>query len=59
MVLTRGENDELVIGDEIRLKFVDFKPNGDGCRVLIDAPRDIPVHRGEIQAQIEAGRNAK
>ena len=56
--LRRGENEELVIGDEIRLKFVDFKQNGGGCYVLVDAPRDIPVWRGEIQAKIEADRNA-
>jgi sRNA-binding carbon storage regulator CsrA len=57
--LRRGENEELVIGDEIRLKFVDFKQHGGGCYVLVDAPRDIPVHRGEIHAKIEAERNAK
>lgn len=56
--LKRMENEELVIGDEIRIKFVEFKNNGRGCSVLVDCPRDIPVWRGEIQARIEHERKA-
>lgn len=52
LCLRRSEGTEIVIGNEIRLKFVDIKKGT--VAVLIDAPMDIPIWRGEIQSKIDS-----
>lgn len=56
LVLSRKKNERIVIAlGEIVITIVDIR--GDKVRVGVDAPKDIPVHRGEVQDAIDsAGR---
>jgi carbon storage regulator len=45
LVLTRKEGEEIVIGDNIRIKIVDIR--GSNVKVGIEAPRDVRVQRQE------------
>lgn len=49
LVLTRRENEEIVIGDNIRITV--SKISGSRVRVAIDAPDEIGVRRGELQGE--------
>ncbi len=49
LVLSRKKDEQIVIGEGdnlITLVVVEIK--GDKCRIGIDAPKSIPVHRAEI-----------
>jgi carbon storage regulator len=46
LVLTRKTGEEIVIGDDIRVKVVAVQ--GDRVRIGIDAPRSVPVDRYEV-----------
>lgn len=46
LVLTRKTNQEIVIGDDIRITVVAV--GNDHVKLGITAPRSIPVHRSEI-----------
>jgi carbon storage regulator len=46
LVLTRKLNQEIVIGDEIRITVVAV--GGDQVKLGITAPRSVPVHRLEV-----------
>jgi len=46
LVLTRKVGEEIVIGDNIRVKIVSIK--GDRIRVGIEAPSHVQVNRAEI-----------
>ncbi|WP_020471350.1 carbon storage regulator [Zavarzinella formosa] len=49
LVLTRRIGEEIIIGNNIRVKIVAVK--GDRIRVGIDAPNDVPVDRAEIHSR--------
>ena len=51
LILTRRINETLVIDNDIRITVLGVK----GCQVRfgIDAPKDVPVNREEIQARID------
>ena len=49
LVLTRKANEEILIGDNIRITLVRIK--GNSVRVGIEAPRDVRVVRGELADQ--------
>lgn len=55
LVLSRHRDESIIINGgtehEIRITVVDIRY--DKVRIGIDAPRDMPVHREEIQAEIE------
>ena len=53
LVLNRYKDESIVIGDNIEVKIVDVRIGG-AKRVMlgITAPRDIPVHRKEVQDAI-------
>jgi carbon storage regulator len=54
LVLSRKRNDRIVIaGGEIVLTVVEIR--GDKVRLGIEAPKDISVHRGEVQEAIDRG----
>ncbi|WP_040725779.1 carbon storage regulator CsrA [Thiomicrorhabdus sp. Kp2] len=46
LVLTRRENESLIIADNIKLTILSVK--GGQVRVGIDAPHDIAIHREEL-----------
>jgi carbon storage regulator len=50
LVLTRRLNEWISIGDRITVKVLSIR--GDQVQIGIDAPREVPVHRGEIREQI-------
>jgi carbon storage regulator len=52
LILTRGVNETLMIGDEVTVTVLDVK--GGQVRIGINAPRDVSVHREEIYERIQA-----
>lgn len=52
LVLTRKENESIMIGDDIEVKLLDLRENQ--VKIGIVAPRHIPVHRREVYLAIQA-----
>ncbi len=51
LVLTRKQNQSIVINNDIVLKIVEL---GDGSvKIGIDAPKNIPIHRLEVYEEIQ------
>lgn len=48
LVLTRKPQEKIRIGDDITITVI--KTKGQGVRLGIEAPRDVPVLRGELLA---------
>jgi carbon storage regulator len=46
LVLSRKENEEILIGDNIRV--VISRVAGDRVSIAIDAPREVSIRRGEL-----------
>ena len=46
LVLSRKNNESIVIGDGIVITIVDIR--GDKVRLGIEAPKEVPVHRQEV-----------
>lgn len=46
LILQRKKNQELMIGDEIRLSVVDI--GSDWVKLAIDAPREVSILRSEL-----------
>ena len=59
LVLSRGRNETLVIGEmgEIEIEVLDIR--GDRVRLGITCPSHIPVHRKEVYDAIQRERKAK
>ncbi len=57
LVITRREGEEVVIGNPASpigiVRIASIK--GDRVRIAFEFPREIPVHRKEVAAQIVAG----
>lgn len=51
LMLGRKKGESIIINNEIEIKIVDIQVGG-LVRVGIDAPKEIPVHRKEIQDKI-------
>jgi carbon storage regulator len=51
LVLSRGRDESIVIGDNIVVTIVDIRR--DKVRLGIDAPSEIPVHRREVYEAIQ------
>jgi carbon storage regulator len=51
LVLSRGRDESIVIGDNIVVTIVDIRR--DKVRLGIDAPNEIPVHRREVYEAIQ------
>jgi len=52
LVLSRKQTQTIVIDGNITITILEIA--GNKCRIGIDAPKNIAVHRGEVQAQINA-----
>lgn len=50
LVLSRKRDGRIRIGDDVIITVVEIR--GDKCRIGIDAPKDVPVHREEVWLQI-------
>ncbi len=46
LVLSRQEDESIVIGDDIQITVVQIR--GDKVRLGFEAPREVPVHRLEV-----------
>jgi carbon storage regulator len=56
LVLSRKVNQEIRIGDDIRVMVIDVR--GDNVRLGVQAPRDVPVHRHEVYDAIKREMDA-
>ncbi len=52
LVLTRKSGESIVIGEDIVVTVLEVR--GEQVRLGIRAPREVPVHREEVFAQIKA-----
>lgn len=52
LVLTRKENESIMIGNDIEVKVLDVKDNQ--VKIGIVAPRAVAVHRREVYLAIQA-----
>ncbi|QKJ52204.1 carbon storage regulator CsrA [Providencia rettgeri] len=55
LILTRRVSEEVMIGDDIKIKILGVK--GNQVRIGIEAPKDVAVHREEIYQRVLAERN--
>ncbi|MCX8065911.1 MAG: carbon storage regulator CsrA [Candidatus Hydrogenedentes bacterium] len=51
LVLSRRENESIMIGDDIEVKILEIKENQ--VKIGINAPRSVPVHRLEVYLLIK------
>ena len=51
LVLTRKAGESIVIGSQVRITILEIQ--GRQIRLGIDAPTEIPVHRGEVYERIK------
>ena len=52
LVLTRGKNETVMIGDDIEVTVVEVRRDG-RVRLGFTVPRHIPVHRREVYDRIQ------
>lgn len=55
LILTRRVSEEVMIGDDIKIKILGVK--GNQVRIDVTAPEDVSVHREEIYQRVLAERN--
>jgi carbon storage regulator len=53
LVLSRKKNESIVVDDAIVITIIEIR--GDKVRLGIEAPREVPIHRSEVHAAIQAG----
>lgn len=51
LILSRKLGEKIVIGGQVEVMVVAIR--GDKVRIGIDAPRDVRVHREEVQERID------
>ena len=50
LVLSRKKNESIVINDDITVVVVEIR--GDKVRLGVEAPKEVPVHRREVQSRL-------
>ena len=53
LVLSRKQKESIFIDDHIVVTVLSIQ--GDKVRIVIDAPREMPVHRQEVHERIQNG----
>ena len=53
LILSRKKNQTIHIGDNIRV--IVSKIDGDVVKIGVEAPKEMPVHRGEVLERIKRG----
>ena len=56
LVLSRFKNEAIRIGDDVTIVVVEIR--GVKVRLGVEAPAEVPVHRGEIWAAIKRAESA-
>ncbi len=56
LVLTRKDNESLLIGDDIEITVLGV--TGNQVRIGINAPKNIDVHREEVYRRIETQKSS-
>jgi carbon storage regulator len=56
LILSRKKNQVIRIGDDIKVTITEIR--GDKCRIGIDAPKHVAVHRQEIYDVIQSDNAA-
>lgn len=51
LVLSRRRNEQIVVDGSIVITVVEIR--GDKVRLGIEAPREVPIHRREVQAAVD------
>lgn len=51
LILSRKKNESIVIGETVEVVIVEIR--GDKVRLGIDAPKEVTVHRREVQDAID------
>lgn len=57
LVLSRHRDESIIIDGNITITIVDIR--GDKVRIDIDAPKDVTVHRKEVQDKVDQQVNSK
>lgn len=52
LVLTRQTSEEVIIGDDIRVRVVSIR--GDKVVLGFSAPKEVPIHREEVYRRIHS-----
>jgi len=52
LVLSRKKNESIIVDQSIVITVVEIR--GDKVRLGIEAPREVPIHRSEVHAAIQA-----
>ena len=60
LVLTRKRGEKIQIGDDVTITVCEFRHTSGGLqvRIGIEAPREVPVHRGEVYDAIKREQSA-
>lgn len=57
LVLTRKRDERIIINKDIVITVVDIR--GDRVRIGVEAPKEVSIHRQEVQDAIDGERLAK
>ncbi len=59
LVLSRGRNESIVIGDDVTITILDVDTRRSLVRLGIEAPIEVVVHRSEVAERIERERRER